>query len=112
SVTNPRCSQNPSGLSACRGINSDSRPSSRPQQWSSRVTILVPERCVPAIQSAVWVSVVLFTQRSRCIACCPARDCRKECNVIALAGKEWLQTFLGTNANWQKPLTIFVQKSL
>jgi hypothetical protein len=39
-------------LSACGGINSDFGPSSNPQQWSSSVTILVPERWAPAMQIA------------------------------------------------------------
>ena len=64
SATNPRCSQKPSGLSACAGINSSFGPSLRPQTCNSLVSIDVPERCAPAMQIAVWVSALFFTQNA------------------------------------------------
>ena len=54
-ATKRRFSQNPSGLSACGGISSDSGPSSSPHLWSKRVSIEVPERCAPAMQTATLV---------------------------------------------------------
>src|SRR6266511_5567310 len=53
SATNPRCSQKPSGLSACGGINALSGPRYSPQACNSLVSIDVPERCAPAMQTAV-----------------------------------------------------------
>src|SRR6184192_1854345 len=41
SATNPRCSQKPSGLSACAGINAFSGPKKRPQACSNLVSIEV-----------------------------------------------------------------------
>src|SRR5262245_41933990 len=63
SATKPRCSQKPSGLSACGGINAFFGPRKSPQACNSRVSIDVPERCAPAMQIAVWVLALLFTQR-------------------------------------------------
>src|SRR5437660_8981548 len=60
SATNPRCSQNPSGLSACGGINCFFGPKYRPQACRSLVSIDVPERCAPAMQITVWPRALFF----------------------------------------------------
>src|SRR5262245_56089532 len=62
-ATKPRCSQKPSGLSAWGGISASLGPRYIPHACSSRVSIDVPERCAPAMQIAVLVSALLFTQR-------------------------------------------------
>src|SRR5215472_7445465 len=53
SATNCRFSQKPSGLSACAAINSLFGPKYRPQLCNNLVSIDVPERCAPAMQTAV-----------------------------------------------------------
>jgi hypothetical protein len=69
---NVKFSQYPSGLLVDGGMKVSGEPGYSPQSWSTLVTIDVPERCIPAIQTGMTllVSVVFETTDS---GTCPSR---------------------------------------
>jgi hypothetical protein len=66
-------------------VSNQLRRPPRPQQWRSRVIILVPDRCAPAMQIAVWVSVLSFTHRPYTTIGCAVRQADYSTSATTLA---------------------------